>query len=186
MTHPLIRKLENFTPLAEGERQAVLDAIGLALRFGPRENIVREGGSADGTPLMPDGLVCVLEGLICRYKLLPDGRRQILAYLVPGDLCDLRLFILKQMDHGIATLAPGKKYRTFFDMGFRRNEDRPDLPMNYVARVRYSDERGKRSFDETLNLDMDQYMHISTVTRHDLHDIHGQLERIRKVIEKWG
>jgi CRP-like cAMP-binding protein len=106
VTHPLIRKLENFTPLAEGERQAVLDAIGPALRFGPRENIVREGGSADGTPLMPDGLVCVLEGLICRYKLLPDGRRQILAYLVPGDLCDLRLFILKQMDHGIATLAP--------------------------------------------------------------------------------
>jgi hypothetical protein len=99
---------------------------------------------------------------------------------------DIEVGKLRMLNEGIATLAPGKKYRTFFDMGFRRNEDRPDLPMNYIARVRYSDERGKRSFDETLNLDMDQYMHISTVTRHDLHDIHGQLERIRKVFEKWG
>lgn len=28
---------------------------------------------------------------------------------------------------------------------------------------------------------MDQYMHMHTVTRHGLHDIHGQLEKIRKV-----
>jgi len=36
----------------------------------------------------------------------------------------------------------------------------------FVARVRY------------------QYMHMHTVTRHGLHDIHGQLERIRKIFEK--
>ena len=29
-------------------------------------------------------------------------------------------------------------------------------------------------------------MHMHTVTRHGLHDIHGQLEKIRKVFEKWG
>ncbi len=99
---------------------------------------------------------------------------------------DIEVGKLKMLNEGIATLAPGKKLRTFFDMSFRRNEDRPDLPMNYVARVRYSDEKGKRLFDETLNLDMDQYMHMHTVTRHGLHDIHGQLEKIRKVFEKWG
>jgi hypothetical protein len=98
---------------------------------------------------------------------------------------DIEVGKLRMLNEGIATLAPGKKYRTFFDMSFRRNEDRPDLPMNYIARVNYSDERGKRSFNETLNLDMDQYMHINTVTRHGLHDVHGQLEKIRKVFEKW-
>jgi hypothetical protein len=92
---------------------------------------------------------------------------------------------LKMLNEGIATLAPGKRYRAFFDMSFRRNEERPDLPMNYTARVRYSDDRRKRSFDEVLNLDLDQYMHINTVTRHDLHDIHKQLEQLRKVLEKW-
>lgn len=98
---------------------------------------------------------------------------------------EIEISKLKMLNDGIATLAPGKKYRAFFDMSFRRNEDRPDLPMNYTARVRYSDERRKRSFDETLNLDLDQYMEIRTVTRRGLHDIHKQLEQLRKILEKW-
>lgn len=98
---------------------------------------------------------------------------------------DIEISKLKMLSEGIATLAPGKKYRTFFDMSFRRNEDRPDLPMNHIARVRYWDEKHKREFDETLNLDLDQYMHINTVTRHGLHDIHKEVEKIRKVFEKW-
>jgi hypothetical protein len=98
---------------------------------------------------------------------------------------DIEIGKLKMLNDGIATLAPGKKYRAFFDMSFRRNEDRPDLPMNYTARVRYSDERRKRSFDETLNLDLDQYMEIRTVSRHGLHEIHKQLEQLRKILEKW-
>lgn len=98
---------------------------------------------------------------------------------------DIEIGKLKMLNEGIATLAPGKKYRAFFDMSFRRNEDRPDLPMNHTARVRYWDEKRKRLFDETLNLDLDQYMHINTVTRHGLHDIYGQIEKIRKIFEKW-
>src|SRR3712207_2456749 len=38
--------------------------------------------------------------------MLEDGRRQIVAILVPGDMCDLRMFILKEMDHSIGTLSP--------------------------------------------------------------------------------
>ncbi len=47
----------------------------------------------------------MLEGFAYRYKLLPDGKRSIFAYLVPGDFCDLNIFILKAMDHSIATLS---------------------------------------------------------------------------------
>jgi CRP-like cAMP-binding protein len=47
----------------------------------------------------------ILEGFACRYKVLADGTRQIMAYLVPGDFCDLQVFILKEMDHSIATLS---------------------------------------------------------------------------------
>jgi len=98
---------------------------------------------------------------------------------------DIDIGKLKMLNEGIASLAPGKKYRAFFDMGFRRNED-SELPMNYVAKVSYNDEKRKRPFNETVNLDLDQYMEIRTVTRHGLHDIYGQLERIRKVMEKWS
>jgi CRP-like cAMP-binding protein len=39
---------------------------------------------------------------------LEDGRRQIVAYFVPGDVCDLRVFILKRMDHSIGAVAASR------------------------------------------------------------------------------
>lgn len=99
---------------------------------------------------------------------------------------DIEVSKLKMLNEGIATLPPGKKYRTFFEMSFRRNEDRPDLPMNHTARVRYWDEKRKRPFDETLILDMGQYMHMHTVTRHGIHDIHKQLDAIQKTLKGWS
>ncbi|WP_306461776.1 Crp/Fnr family transcriptional regulator [Salinarimonas soli] len=41
-----------------------------------------------------------------RYKLLANGNRPIMAYLIPGDLCDVHVSLLAQMDHSIATLSP--------------------------------------------------------------------------------
>jgi CRP-like cAMP-binding protein len=39
---------------------------------------------------------------------LEDGRRQIVAYFVPGDICDLRVFILRRMDHSIGAVVASK------------------------------------------------------------------------------
>jgi CRP-like cAMP-binding protein len=36
---------------------------------------------------------------------LGDGRRQIVDFAVPGDLCDLNLFILDRMDHAIGAIT---------------------------------------------------------------------------------
>ncbi len=54
----------------------------------------------------PQAMHVILGGLACRYKLLPDGRRQILAFLVPGDPCDCDVFLLPEIDHCLATLTP--------------------------------------------------------------------------------
>ena len=64
-----------------------------------RTDLIREGDA-------PNDVNLILEGFACRYKTVPDGSRQIMAYLVPGDFCDLHVFILKAMDHTIATLSP--------------------------------------------------------------------------------
>jgi CRP-like cAMP-binding protein len=48
----------------------------------------------------------VLDGIICRYKDLSDGQRQITALHVPGDFADLHSFTLKRLDHNVMTLTP--------------------------------------------------------------------------------
>ena len=98
MTDPLTRKLENFVPLSGEDRRVLADAVRDSRGVGARTDIIREGER-------PDDVHLVLEGFACRYKFVSDGSRDIMAYMVPGDLCDLHVFILKKMDHSIGTLS---------------------------------------------------------------------------------
>lgn len=96
----LVRKLEHFTRLSGDDKQALERAASLRMRhLGSREDIIREGE-------MPKRINLMLDGWACRYKTLEDGRRQIAAFLLPGDLCDMPMFILSQMDHSIGSLSP--------------------------------------------------------------------------------
>ena len=48
----------------------------------------------------------IVDGWAYRYKILEEGRRQILSFHIPGDLPDHQSLHLRVMDHGIATLTP--------------------------------------------------------------------------------
>lgn len=63
-----------------------------------RRDLVREGEK-------PHAVNVVLDGWACRYKQLPDGRRQIVSFFLPGDLCDANVFILREMDHTIGAIT---------------------------------------------------------------------------------
>ena len=97
----LLRKLANFTALSAEESQAILDCCRDVRQFAAREDVISQGDRTEGVKLL-------LEGFACRYKVLEDGRRQIVAYFVPGDLCDLRVFILKRMDHSIGAVIASR------------------------------------------------------------------------------
>jgi CRP-like cAMP-binding protein len=99
MLSPLVRKLEHFTALSEEDKRAIQAFTGEIRQFGPREDIICEGDK-------PDHVHLILEGWAARYKLLPDGDRPIMAYLIPGDLCDINVTLLDKMDHSIGTLSP--------------------------------------------------------------------------------
>ncbi len=100
MANPWTMKMEQFTRFSDEERQILDRLISERQRqYAPGEDILREGDHA------PDCHV-VLSGLASRYKLLPDGGRQIMAFLVPGDLCDAEIFILKEMDHSVVAMSP--------------------------------------------------------------------------------
>ncbi len=99
MANPVTKKLEFGAKLSERDRQTLDDLVLDVRSFGAREDIIREGDR-------PDHVHAVLEGYACRYKTVPDGGRQIMAWLVPGDLCDVHVSLLGEMDHTIATLSP--------------------------------------------------------------------------------
>jgi CRP/FNR family transcriptional regulator len=50
-------------------------------------------------------LYTVLEGWGFRYKILPDGRRQILNYILPGDLIGLQGTLMGEMQHSVEALS---------------------------------------------------------------------------------
>src|SRR3954451_17242435 len=69
-----------------------------------RTDLVREGDK-------PDGVFLVMDGMACRHKYRANGARQIMAYLLPGDLCDLDVALLDEMDHTLTTLSACKVVR---------------------------------------------------------------------------
>lgn len=85
--------------LAEADREALVNATSKTLRVAAGRDVVSEGDK-------PEFAHILLDGFACRYRSLSDGGRTILAYLVPGDGCDLHASILPRMPHSIATLTP--------------------------------------------------------------------------------
>ena len=100
-TH-FVRKLEYAFSLSDDDRSAIERIVAADIRsVGIRQDLVSEGSG-------PQGALLVLKGAACRYKRLPDGRRQIASFMLPGDMCDPRVGFLKSMDHSIAATGPLK------------------------------------------------------------------------------
>ena len=98
-SNPLIRKLSHFAPLSESDRE-VLDALAAGDDLFPADvDIISEGS-------VPKSVFLLKEGMAIRYRNMPDGGRQIMTFLIPGDLCDMHVFLLKAMDHSIGTITP--------------------------------------------------------------------------------
>ena len=98
MDNVLIRKFERLSPLDPEDIALLALATGRPYAIGAYEDIIREGGA-------PDDVHLIVSGMACRQKITANGSRQIIAYLLPGDFCDLHVFILDQMDHTITTLS---------------------------------------------------------------------------------
>jgi len=98
MPNPLVRKLEHGARLTDEERALLVQLCTKVDHVAAHQDLIGEGEA-------PDRVHVVLEGFACRYKSLPDGGRQIMAWLVPGDFCDLHVSLLGEMDHSIGTLT---------------------------------------------------------------------------------
>jgi CRP-like cAMP-binding protein len=97
----LLRKLETVARLTQDDRAALAALCANPQDMRARSNVIREGERPDHVHLM-------VEGWAARYKLLADGSRQITAFLIPGDFCDLHVTVLGEMDHSIINLTRAK------------------------------------------------------------------------------
>jgi CRP-like cAMP-binding protein len=95
----LIRKLESIAKLNDTERRA-LGALPLRIRkYADNDDIVQQGD-------MPGDCCLIVEGFVCRYKLLGRGQRQIVSFHIPGDVPDFQSLHLEVMDHSLGALSP--------------------------------------------------------------------------------
>jgi CRP-like cAMP-binding protein len=95
----LVRKLERYHALDAAERQAVERLPITVKNFDRGQDIIREDENCD--------FVCmVMEGYTFRYSLTRSGKRQIMAFCLPGDIPDLQSMALNRMDHSLGTLRP--------------------------------------------------------------------------------
>ena len=99
MDNPLTRRLEAVGDLPDADKEALDHLCRHKREICARQHIIRQGDQ-------PDYVQLIISGWAARYKLLPDGQRQITAFLIPGDFCDLHITILKKMDHSILALTP--------------------------------------------------------------------------------
>lgn len=104
-THPeisrLIQQLDLLVELSAEDRQA-LESLPIRTRMVPEHrDVVREG-------VRPTECCLVVDGMLCRYKMLSNGRRQILSVHFAGDIPDLQSLNLGVMDHTLATITQSR------------------------------------------------------------------------------
>jgi CRP-like cAMP-binding protein len=102
VVNTLSLRLQAYTRLSQADI-ATLDQLSRkgVRQVGARRDLIREGDK-------PRSVFLILEGWACRYKQLPDGRRQVVSFFIPGDVCDLHAYILKEMDHTVGAISPIK------------------------------------------------------------------------------
>ena len=94
-----LQKLRRRDVIGAEEEAAIREAMGEPRRLPANETFIR--------PMQPLHVsTLVLDGLLCRYKDLSQGQRQITELHVAGDFADLHSFTLKHLDHAIMTLTP--------------------------------------------------------------------------------
>ncbi len=96
-----LAKLRARGEVTPGEEQAIRSAVS-EVRQHPTDTIIARAF------VEQDHSTILLEGLMCRYKDLRNGRRQITQLHVPGDFVDLHSFTLKYLDHDVMTLTPAR------------------------------------------------------------------------------
>lgn len=91
-TSPIVRKLSTFVALPA-------DDIELLAGFHRRRRMFEAGRQVIAEGEKRQCAYILAKGWACCFKLLPDGRRQIVDFQIPGDFMGLRSLLFRTSDH---------------------------------------------------------------------------------------
>lgn len=94
----MIEKLKKLGDLDCGDIAALRSICRNRRTVAANEDVVHDGSRCYSVYLL-------LSGVGFRYKYLPDGRRQILGFLLPGDICDTQFLVSDRSDHNVVLLT---------------------------------------------------------------------------------
>lgn len=97
----LLMKLRARDVVTDEEEQVLREAISEVRQVGAGRTIVRAGVTLSECTLL-------IEGIVCRYRDLADGQRQIMELHVAGDFLDLHSFLLKQLEHNVSAMTAAR------------------------------------------------------------------------------
>lgn len=95
----LIRKLKEHSRLSSDDLAEINSLGHVVKRLGANEDLIRQGDD-------PNVSALVLAGMVARYHLLDDGRRQYLSFHMAGDMPDSQALFIDKMDHAVCAIGP--------------------------------------------------------------------------------
>jgi CRP-like cAMP-binding protein len=99
MGNPFEHRLKTIRCIDESGISQVLALFGPERHFDGKRGIARDAMSHNR-------IMVLTEGWACRYRLLPDGRRQIVMLLLPGDVCNPDVLAWSQTSYVVMSLTP--------------------------------------------------------------------------------
>jgi CRP-like cAMP-binding protein len=93
----LIRNLREHSRLGDEDIAQIALLTHTVREFEPDDDLIRQGDR-------PTSAALVLSGMVARYHLLANGRRQYLSFHLVGDMPDAQGLFIEQMDHAVCAL----------------------------------------------------------------------------------
>lgn len=94
----LIRNLREHSRLAQEDIEQITRLSHIVQSYEPNDDVIRQGD-------IPKAAALVLSGLVGRYHLLGDGRRQYLSFHIAGDMPDAQGLFVEEMDHTVCAMG---------------------------------------------------------------------------------
>jgi CRP-like cAMP-binding protein len=97
----LVKKLREHSRLSPDDLAEIASLSYMARNLDPGEDLVRQGDD-------PTSSALVTSGMVARYHLLQNGRRQYISFHMKGDMPDSQALFIDRMDHAICAIGPAQ------------------------------------------------------------------------------